>query len=199
MDKIITFKTTQEYLDDLEQQFNDELSVCIPKNKLKLVQNNLHFGLKSVKENVNIQVDFSCQTDVNNVIKQKQDLMQLYTYNRNSHTDEQIFLKHLSKIVTLPQMNINKICTKWVNLIDALYSDYFVRLEQKAQKRLNELQSNQELFIFFNSKNEKLATINKGGIFSFKMEPNDENTKEFLKILMDRFEMQIKQINYFEV
>ena len=96
-------------------------------------------------------------------------------------------------------MNINKICTKWVNLIDALYSDYFVRLEQKAQKRLDELKTNQELVTIFNSKNEKLATINRDGVFSFKMEPNDENTREFLKVLMDHFQIQIKQINYFEV
>lgn len=194
----ITFKITQRYLDNVEKEFNDELSSCIPKKQLKFIQSDLNITLLNVK---NYDYDFSNINNVDILAYEKQECIDWIVGNQNFHLDKEMLSQALSAYVALPQMNIDKIYKKWFNLISSIYCQILDNIQEKAQKRLNELvkMNSNELVTIFNSKNEKLATINRDGVFSFKMEPNDENTREFLKVLMDHFQIQIKQINYFEV
>lgn len=193
----ITFKTTQQYLDGEEKNFNDELSNCIPKKQLKLIQADLDIPLSDIK---NHHCDFSYFNDQTDLACQKQYIVNQLIANQQYQLDKELFSHILSQYVVLPQMNIDKIYTKWSYLINALYSNLLYEIERKLQKRLNELTvtNTPECVVFYNIQNEKLATISKDGIFSFKVEPNDENTKEFLKAAQT-LGIEIKQINYFEV
>lgn len=200
MNKVIIFKTSQEYFDSLEKEFHDELNCCVSKSKLKSVIQSFDNDLWFIKNDGNTECNFNNFTIADNLIEQSQKLINALTNNRNYYIDKQLFLTLLSKNITLPQMNIDKIYLKWVNLINAIYDDVLFKIEQNVQKRLNELKAtnNPEFVVFFNNRNEKLATISKDGIFSFKVESNDENTKEFLKAAQT-LGIEIKQINYFEV
>jgi hypothetical protein len=194
----ITVKMTQRYLDNVEKEFNDELSSCIPKKQLKFIQNDLNITLLNIKS---YDYDFSNINNIDILAYEKQECIDWIVGNQNFHLDKEMLSQALLAYVTLPQMNIDKIYKKWFNLINAVYCEILDNIQEKAQKRLNELikVNSNELVTIFNIKNEKLATISRDGIFSFKMEPNDENTRDFLKVLMDQFQIQIKQINYFEV
>lgn len=198
MDKTITFKTTQQYTDDMEKEFYDELNNCIPKKQLKLIQDDLNIPLSTIKNHI---YDFSHIDDIQHLIDLKKDCTDWIINNQEYHLDKQLFSQILSAYIVLPQMNIDKIYTKWTNLVYILHSNLSCKLEQEIQKQLSELNKKSipnNTVSFFNSKNEKIATISKDGIFSFKMEPNDENTKDFLKTLQT-LGIKIKQINYFEV
>lgn len=196
MDKTITFKTIQQYTDDMEKEFYDELNNCIPKKQLKLIQDDLNPTLSNIK---NHHYDFSDIHNVQHLIDLEKDCTDWIINNQEYHLDKQLFSQILSMYITLPQMNIDKINMKWTNFVYALYSNLSFKLEQAIQKRSDELnkQLNPNNIIFFNNKNEKLATISKDGIFSFKVSSNDENTKEFLKAVQT-LGIEIKQINYFE-
>jgi len=198
MDKTIIFKNTQEHADDTEKDFYDELNNCISKKQFKLIQDDLNYTLSTIK---NHNYDFSHIHDIQHLTDLEIDCTVWIVNNQKYHLDKQLFSQILSTYIVLPQMNVDKICEKWTSFIYALYSNLSFKLEQATQKRLNELNksnSTNSTVTFFNGKQEKMADISNDGIFSFKIESTDENTKEFLRVIQT-LGIEIKQINYSEV
>jgi hypothetical protein len=126
----------EEWIVVFEEQFNDTLNDYIPKSKLKLVQSPFNYEIRNIKH---LNYDFSHFTNKDEIDIQKDKWIKAnHTYENNWFT-KKMFSDILSNLITLPQMNVDRLYVEYSYLIEALFQKSLCTLEQKAQERLKEL------------------------------------------------------------
>lgn len=177
----------------------EQLTECITEKNLPQIQkqvdkivssfdnilSNLQKHIKISFETYSKEYLFEPSTFEQFILKEKEDIINTLKFDLNP------ILSLLED--KIPQLNIYKIN----KTLDGLYiemTDLFIKNMNKIATELIEKHTANSVFniksntapnivSFYNSKNDVLASISNDGIFTFKADVNDQNTKDFLKCI----------------
>lgn len=124
-------------IDIAKQEFEEELINCIAKKYLNIILKDLERFFKDINEKSDRLNNFNNCTDNNIVLYVKNQYINLLMCDKQFNLSRFMICDYLLQYQELPIMNLNKIYSKYCNLLNLTYENAFNKLEERAQNKID--------------------------------------------------------------
>lgn len=124
-------------IDIAKQEFEEELTNCIAKKYLNIILKDLERFFKDINEKSDRLNNFNNCTDNNIVLYVKNQYVNLLMCDKQFNLSRFMICDYLLQYQELPIMNLNKIYSKYCNLLNLTYENAFNKLEERAQNKID--------------------------------------------------------------
>lgn len=124
-------------IDIAKQEFEEELTNCIAKKHLNIILHNVDRFFKEINEKSDRLNNFNSCTDNNIVLYVKNQYINLLMCDKQFNLSRFMICDYLLQYQELPIMNLNKIYSKYCNLLNLTYENAFNKLEERAQNKID--------------------------------------------------------------